>query len=514
MTGIAQLVEKLSSGYMAAQALTILLLYVLGLFFVLAAWGKSPEHGQENSAGEDIAWKALLAFPAGLSLFSVSAYLLLCLGIPYNAYSVGAVMAAVFVISVAVIVKNASLIYIKSTKKYWILLIISLIAATAIAIMSTANVFDVVLDNDSFFYFSAYPETIVREGAYIKYFDVFLTDAAPIGSIVQTLPYLFGFSETFGIQCFLDLNFVLIFAYALYEELIKVLSEKEAVICTLAVSLFLVTSSAYQTTAKWVMAGVYFMSWYFITAYLGYRFSFMDRKPYLLTVLFTVSTAMMRHEGVILIIILMLSLSFLKGYSGREFFGTMVCPVMLAAAMYYIRVFFILDVHPLYAFLSTAKALIMIGMLLLCGLYFILIRDRLGEKTKKLLPVLFPALMLFVNAAVMIARPGAYLGNLKMFYLNVRIGAGWGYFGYIAGFVVIVLILKALLYKEWYLGFFTSLMISYVLGVLLAAFGRGDSLRKGVGDSGNRVMLTAVPLIVFALALRFFSEREAYDKKS
>ena len=32
--------------------------------------------------------------------------------------------------------------------------------------------------------------------------------------------------------------------------------------------------------------------------------------------------------------------------------------------------------------------------------------------------------------------------------------------------------------------------------------GRGDDLRKGVGDSGNRVLLTAVPVIVFAVALR------------
>ena len=48
-------------------------------------------------------------------------------------------------------------------------------------------------------------------------------------------------------------------------------------------------------------------------------------------------------------------------------------------------------------------------------------------------------------------------------------------------------------------------MISYVLCVLLVAFGRGAELRKGIGDSGNRVMLTAVPLIVFAMTLRWFT---------
>ena len=102
----------------------------------------------------------------------------------------------------------------------------------------------------------------------------------------------------------------------------------------------------------------------------------------------------------------------------------------------------------------------------------------------------------------MIIRSDRYIGNLKMFYLNVRIGAGWGYFGYIAFVVMAALLIRAVIKKEWYLSFFDSLMLSYVLGVFIVSFGRGDSLRKGVGDSGNRVMLTAVPLIVFAVSLR------------
>ena len=49
-------------------------------------------------------------------------------------------------------------------------------------------------------------------------------------------------------------------------------------------------------------------------------------------------------------------------------------------------------------------------------------------------------------------------------------------------------------------------MLTYVFTVFLVAFGRGDELRKGVGDSGNRVMLTVVPLVVFAVALRFLKD--------
>ncbi|MBO6146061.1 MAG: hypothetical protein J6O70_00615, partial [Lachnospiraceae bacterium] len=60
--------------------------------------------------------------------------------------------------------------------------------------------------------------------------------------------------------------------------------------------------------------------------------------------------------------------------------------------------------------------------------------------------------------------------------------------------------------------FYDSLMISYVLTVIIAAFGRGFALRVGVGDSGNRVLLTAVPLIVFGIAMRLMAYRGGVDE--
>ena len=496
MMSLSELVNTLSEGYMTAQALTIFMLFAAGFLFVRAVRAGEDEYG---------IWLVLFSFPAGLALFSVAAYLMLCLGIPYNTYTIASVLVVVSITCYGVNIRKHRSIYISNEKIRNILILSGVVVALLLSFMLTNNVFKIVLDNDSFFYFSTYPEAIVREGAYIRYFDVFLTDAAPIGSIIQTLPYVFGFSETFGIQYFLDANFLLVFAYALYTELSGKIGRKEAALCTAAVTLFLTTSSAWLATAKWVMAGVYFMSYFFITVWLGYRAASMSGKPYGLMALFAVATAMMRHEGVILMVIAVLTLSFLPGYRGRELALCFICPVAVAAVLYYIRVFVILGVHPLYAFLTPAKAVVMTAALVVAAIYLLFIRDSLGEKGRTLLPVLLPALLLLFNAGLLTARSADYLGNLKMFYLNVRIGAGWGWFGYIAGIIVLILMIKAVVNREWYLLFYDSLMISYALGVLLVAFGRGDALRKGVGDSGNRVMLTAVPLIVFALTLRFFA---------
>ncbi len=50
------------------------------------------------------------------------------------------------------------------------------------------------------------------------------------------------------------------------------------------------------------------------------------------------------------------------------------------------------------------------------------------------------------------------------------------------------------------------MMTGYILVAVCAAWGRGDTLRVGAGDSGNRVMLTAVPIITFAMVLRLFGK--------
>ncbi len=532
-----KLVAGLSQGYMLHQVVVITGFFVLGLLFVYAsgtaslfmtaASGDAVSEKETKPYDRGSLAAMLYAYPSGLALFSVIGYLMLCLGIPYTTGTMIIAMVLVGIICILVIVRKYDLVDIILRRKYYLIVILSMLCVLLLSVMLTINPFHVVVDNDSFFYFSAYPNAIVSEGQYTKYFDVFLTDAAPIGSIVQTLPYLFGFSETFGIQYFLDLNFLLIFGYALYTEFMGAIGRKRALVCAVGTVLFLVTSSAYLATAKWVMAGVYFMSYYFITAYLSYKAGGMGhgclryggfseiagaklkpdtRKPYVMLALMAVMTSMLRQEGVILMLVLVLTLSVLRGYSGKELASCFILPMLVASAIYYIRVFVVLDVHPLYAFLTAGKAIIIEAALLFCGAYLLFLRDKLGDRVHRTLPVLLPACALILNLGLMIMRSDRYFHNLYMFYLNVRIGAGWGYFGYIAAVILLLLIIKAIIKKEWYLSFFDSLMLTYVFTVFLVAFGRGDELRKGVGDSGNRVMLTVVPLVVFAVALRFLKD--------
>jgi hypothetical protein len=498
MSDISLLVKQLSDGYMAAQVVVCVCFFVLG-YAVCAA------SGMERIAAY------LYAYPAGLAVYSVCSYLMLCLGIPFCRISISTGLVLIFLVCVWLYAgrkmeEAVDSVYIKQEALTFVGAVILVFAISALL---CSNIFNVVVDNDTFYYFATFPEAIVQEGKYIKNFDTFLTDAAPIGSIVYTVPYVYGFGETFGMQYLMDLDFLLIFACAVYNCLAEKTGKKHGreIICMAVVTtLFLATSTAYLTTAKWIMAGVYFMSYYFMTAVIGYM-SDREKKPYAVLILFAVMTAMLRHEGVILVLLLIVLLSSLGSYTDRELLLVYILPVLLAAAIYYLRVFCILGVSPLYAFLTRGKAFVILTAVVCTGLYILLCRERwqgkgLRGQIQENIPILMPALLLFTNLALLIFFRSRYLNNIYMFYLNLRLRAGWGYFPYIIGVLIVLCVILAIKNRSCRLTFYDSLMVSYVLGVLIVSFGRGDDLRKGVGDSGNRVLLTAVPVIVFAVALR------------
>ncbi len=497
MSEIYRVVSELSGGYYTAQVVTVICFFMIGLAVVKADRLKGI-------------WAYLYAFPVGLAVFSVGGYLMLCLGIPFNSISVTVLMAAVFAGCLIIDCRHR----LVDIKKELLLLMVSLLVVTVLAAVFTANIFDVLTDNDTFYYFSTFPEAIVREGRYIRYFDTFLTDSAPIGSIVYTLPYLFGFGETFGILYMLDLNFLLIFAYALYRAQRDRYTAAGAACISAVTTAFLATSSAYLTTAKWVMAGVYFMSYYFFTVILGYEVCRdTEQRPCAVLMLMSVMTAMLRHEGIIFVLVLVILLSVRSGHSLREVLLTYILPVFICAGLYYIRVFAILKVAPLYAFLTPAKGMLLLAAVVCTGLLVCILHVFAEKKTVGFaaghMYTILPAVLMLLNLMLLVLRKDEYLVNLRTFYGNLRTRAGWGYFGYIAALLVAVLALRAIVRREFRLSFYDSLMISYVLAVVIASFGRGFALRIGVGDSGNRVLLTAVPIIVFGMTMRLM----AYEEK-
>ena len=375
----------------------------------------------------------------------------------------------------------------------------------------------VSVDNDSMYYYSAYPEVLVKEKAFRYEFDVFLTDVGPMAAIINTLPYMFGFGNTFGIQHFLNLNFILIFLAAAYEELSRIVPAKTAGPAAAAATVFLATSAPYLTTAKWIMAGDYFMIFFFIVMYLGYREGISAERHNdmeILLIMFTVMMSMLRVEGIVMAVFLVIGLSSLS-YSSEELLKTYLLPAGLSAFLYYFCIFARLRVNPLYAFLRPLKAVLMLAMLAAAALYLIFIRGKHFRKLLAHMEYAIPAALAAANALMLIVGKRRYLNNLYTFFMNMRLKNGWGYFAYMVFAVLLVIIVMSILKKSFHMGFFDMMLTGFVLVTLGVSWARGNDLRIGVGDSGNRVMLTVVPTAVFAIAVKLaglFGTVTAADK--
>ncbi len=495
-----QTLAVISSGMLLRQAATIVFLSALGYVFI---WSVGSRCKKEV--------RVLLSFPAGLSFFCTGIFAMLVvkirISVPRLIFVLVFAFAAVFALS---------LLYGKQTgnrektdlKSFDIkIFLIMLAVSAAVAVFCCAGILSVSLDNDSYYYFSTYPQILIEEGDLKYEFDVLLTDTGIMAVIINAIPYIFGFLNTFGIQHFLNINFLLIFGYALYNELINssLSNKKSACILSVAATVFLATNPAYITTAKWIMAGDYFMVFFFILMYFGYKETEGTQDMPFILMLFAIEASMLRQEGPIMIAFLIFCLSVLD-YTNQKLVTVYLMPVLIAAGYYYLRIFVFLGVRPVYAFLTPQKALLIIALLGILIIYMILIRGRFFVRLQSRLIYLIPLLLIVANILMLLKNHTRYLTNLYAFFMNIRLRNGWGYFGYFFFVFLVIAVILAVKNKDFSINFFDMMMIGYILVAVCAAWGRGDSLRVGAGDSGNRVMLTAVPIITFAMVLRLFKK--------
>lgn len=480
MSDVSQFITSLSEGYYIHQALTIVGIFVLGLLLLRLCVREA-----------DVGWQYLLAFPMGLTLWSLSGFLLLVFVIPFRLPFLLILPGCLFS-AFAFFCKREEKVRFSATD------IVVILAVACLALVACSGLLNVSITNDTVYYYSVYPQMITKYGEYRKAFDVFLTDVGQTTALIYCLPYFFGFNETFGIQHFLNFNFAGIFYLAVYETAAQYFTKKRAVGAGAVSVLFLFTSTPFLITAKWVLANVYFMDFLFILFYFGYKCSHdrteFERYKWVMCFL-TAMLSMMRMEGGMMACFLILCLSVLA-YTNREMIGYFLFPVFVMQAGYYAMLYLRLEVDPLYSFLDIKKAFLMLALILGLFFYFLLIRNRRFQKL-----LTYPEAFILVgltlgNLALCALNAEKYLTNLVCFGKNMILQSGWGYFGFIV--LILLLLLPGNTGRTSYPDFFC---MGYILLTIAVCWARGGSLRVGIGDSGNRIMMQIAPFVVYALAM-------------
>ena len=503
-------ISGLSTQFFIMQVITILVLSVYGVVLVLLIRGKSMSF-----------LDFLLSYPFGLIVYSIAGYTLLSFGITFNRISV-ILLCVCFTIIAAIVrkckgLKILDIPEIVDKKKLCFVTIAFLI----LTLISVSGIIPISSTNDSMYFFSEYPRALIHYGKLTSILDNFLTDASQGVAIIGTLPFFFGFDEVYGIQTLLNIVFIAFFTYATFDYSINHIEKKKAYIMSALAILMLMTSMPFVIMSRWFMANSFFMEYMTIIVYLAYKYDF-DRKiknengfeavldstnsEIIVLAVFTTGLSIMRMEGALNAGVLILFFMMLS-YRNRDVV-TLVTPMLILQSAYLFRIFKILTLHTGIQFMNEKKALVLIAFLVCILLYSLVIRNRFFTKIKKYYPWILIVGLTLVNLLVLLRDTSGYIVNLKAFIMNVIKSSGWGLF---ASFVIgtIILIPK----KSIKINYFDFSIVGYILLTIVAGWARGDSLYEGFGDSGNRILIQVVPLVLFAIIIKAVEGIEYWKKE-
>ena len=349
------------------------------------------------------------------------------------------------------------------------------------------------------YFFSEYPRALVHYEKLGSILDNFLTDASQGIAILATLPFFYGFDEIFGVQTLLNLNFLIFFAYAVHSYVSERLDKKNTYTITAVSIVILLTSMPFVLMSRWFMANAFFMEYMAVILYFAYEFSLKeetDRADLLVLAVLITGLSIMRMEGALNAGVLILSIMMLK-YRNKDIVLYFISPVLILQSLYLYRIFVKITLHTKIQFMTKEKAVILITFLIVIMLYTLFIRNRFFTKLEKYYEYILVLSLVLVNLIILLYDRSGYIINLKAFILNMLKNSGWGLFvPFVAG--VFILIPK----KSIKINFFDISVICYILITLIAGWARGDNLYESFGDSGNRIMIQAVPVIIFALIVK------------
>ena len=370
-----ELVSQVSLRAFLFQAISILALSAYGYLLLCAL-----------CCSQTFVRRVLFAYPAGLAAFSVVAFLLSVTAIPYTRVSVLSGLALSLVLAWALLPAGkrrdalAGILHVPPREA----LIATLILLFA-TLLACSGILRVTLSNDSAYNYSFYPSLIVHFRGLRENFNTFLTDVGQGVALINTLPFLFGFEETFGIQHMLNMAFLGIFWTALFEET-AVCKKMVRLLFACTGTALLLSSMPYLLLSKWVLANDYFAVFMFLCTYLA-RGSCREREGAAggeernLLYLFVPALSILRIEGGVFAVLFILCISLLD-LKNRELAFGMLLPSIFLQALYVGRIFLTMSIIAPYRFLTEEKALLMLLLMVLGFVYLLLIRGRFGNSEK------------------------------------------------------------------------------------------------------------------------------------
>lgn len=476
-----ELVSSLTEGNKIRQIIAAEVLFIAGRLIT-----ETILHKESSSV------KVVWAFPVAVIAWTAESLFLLLTGIPFSSVT----MALLFIVILICIVARGWKNIIQSDKQEFVrecLIFLSL------SIIFSAGVLPTFMSSDSYYYVMQYGEILAKVHALT--FDTagaFMTWTGITPALLSSLAAFCGFETIITFFYHLVCSMLLCFGISLYDSASGVTADKKRSVFMAALATgCLIIVPSFELLASWIISNTYCMVFSFFLMQGLYMYAMGEnRSPEILIMLSAIVTCLTlsRAELCVTMAVIIFIATYLK-FSKKEMLVLSV-PMAAAQILFLLR----LDIQmshsrkAVYDNMLTPQVQTIMVVAVLGAVIYCVFMDKqpfrfLHDRMKWMIFAVLPASCIGICAV----NPDKWLTSIRATWYNLATQF-WGLFPL---FVLILAVLILIIVRR--MNFHLMYAFGYLFAGFLICLARKQPLRDGFGDSCNRVFMSAIPIILYAL---------------
>lgn len=495
-------VDAITRGYKIKQIIASVVLFIAGYLVAQGTFDKQTD-----------AMKAAWAVPIAVVGWCMCSTVILLLRLPYiRSFAfglVGALLGAVIYIRKE---------YIKKTNLG--VLCRYIIWCAALSTIFSTGIVPTVMSSDSYYYVMQYGEVVAKVGS--LNFDTAgatMTWTGVSSALISSLAYFCGFETITVIHNLLVISMLICF-YLMMKKQISNLGarENQAIVGAGIFTVMLIVIPAFELLSFWVISNTYCMVYIFLLMIGMNLYTIDERENKALLILLSMVICWLtlsRAEMSVCMACIVCLISFLP-LTQIEML-TLSVPMMVVQLLYLIELNYqqAISVKSVYdSMLTPSIQAIMTVATVGCVIYSFFINSKFFSWIRKKINIIVSAILPGICIAIYFLDKEKYVKSIESIIYNFKTQ----YWGYLPALILVLYIVIALNKKNNFGLIFST---GYVLINLILCLGRKQPLRNGYGDSCNRIMMSAIPVVFFALicsvleivALRIKENKEQEEYK-
>ncbi len=491
------LLYELSKGNQSRSILAAMMILGLGLGTLINV----------NVYSDDVKKLFLFSVPMGIALWGVLSILVMILGMRYckgTMFFVCIVME-IFILAIRKR-KKIVLQYNKTELAKFCILAFGIICA-----LSTGLVY-VFSAGDTIAYIDLLGKAFVIEGEFSSHFEtIFLSTGIGLASL-SSLTYMLGTDNIYLIHAMFLMNFFFFLWYFAYKKIVVSIYSEYASMLSFICALLIVTLPPVLYLSGWIISNVYIMCYLFILEILiieDENSSKTNMGVSMLIGVLSIFFIYLRSDAAITLSCLILS-AVIGQISTRRMISFVMIPSLLAMVLYYGKIYLILGTEGAGLFLNVRTIGAMFGLMGILMIYYAFFRNKRFCVLQRNIVLIVIISLLLITVVLYMVSPETFIHCMDVYNINTTdISAQGGFWGGTAIFVLMMLLL-AHMYNTSKINCMEFLVIilfltNVIMGPLRAYLGMEP--RIGVGDSFNRAFISYLPLSLWVVYDRIFTEK-------